>query len=444
MKIKWLLAVLPMLACSLALAVDQDRFAWSFEVLAPPTAPVMRLSLTPEQISALNREDARDWQVIDSQGRVVPAALLPASALLESRSETTELAFEQTLMDSTEDPPSPLTLAIGHGLTRVQIEAPDRRRLADDGRLVFQALIAAPGPGEPAERRWLNLSLQADQRVVLDCRFGDAEAEHAGIDRFAFQEVGDARPRRYQGREPVAVVPSAWHLSCFAAQALPGLSLVRATLEEERRIDHRRRELIEPSQIELVNGGQRLDFDLPGPFLVDGLRLISRQTGLFSQLQLQSRGNPEQGWRERVRITLSTLDDDAEASMSGLEPVRARHWQALATPPLPQAPNIELQVRVEEIAFLPQGEGPWRLLSGGLEPGEGHMSASVLAELISRQGPAWTWPLLDLSERQQAAGPAALEPPRAPIPWQRYLLWAVLVGACLLVLGMAVRLLRGS
>ncbi len=444
MKIKLLLAALLIWVCALALAADPDRFAWRFEVVEAASAPVMRLALGPEQVRALNRNDALDWQVVDSRGRVVPAALLPASAFIESRSENNELVFEQSPVELTDDPVPPLTLDIGRGLARVRIEAPDRHRIVDDGRLVFQALIAAPDSVERAERRWLNLSIQADQRVALDCRFGDAEAEHAGIDRFVFREIGDARPRRFQGREPVGTVPSAWHLSCFAAQAVPGLSLVRASLEEERRIDHRRREMVQPSRVELVDGGQRLEFDLPGPFQVDGLALSSRQTGLFSQLRLQSRAGSEHHWRERSRIILSTLADNAEALISRFEPAHERQWQALATPPLPQVPDIEIQVLVDEIAFLAQGEGPWRLLTGSLEPGVGHMSASILSDLIQQQGPAWTWPLLDLSERQQAAGLAALEPPPEPIAWQRYLLWAVLIGACVLVLGLALRLLRGA
>ena len=444
MNVKLVLAVLAVLTCPLALAAATDRFAWRFEVVEVTSAPVMRASLSPEQISSLNRDDARDWQVVDSQGRVVPAALLPASAFIESRSESIELAFEQAPVEMTDDPVPPLTLDIGRGLARVQIEAPDRRRSVDDGQLVFQALIAAPDTSDPAERRWLNLSIQADQRVTLDCRFGNAESEHAGIDRFVFSEVGDARPRRFQGREPVGAVPSAWHLSCFAAQAVPGLSLVRATLEQERRIDHPRREVVQPSRVELIDGGQRMEFDSPGPFQVDGVLLSSQQPGLFSQLQLLSRAGPEANWRERSRITLSTLNDSADALIHRLEPVRERQWQAVATPPLPQAPDIELQVLVDEIVFLPQGEGPWRLLTGSLEPGVGHMSASILSDLIQQQGPAWTWPLLDLSERRQAAGPAALEVPRDPIPWQRYLLWAVLIGACVLVLGLALRLLRGA
>ncbi len=444
MNIRLFFAALAALGSLAAPAADPERFVWRFDVLESPTGPVSRLALEPAQMAELYRDDARDWQLVDAQGRTVPAALLPAEALLESRLETTELEFEQSLIDDIETDSSPLTLDIERGDTRVLIQGPDRPRQPEDGRLIFEALIAAPASVKPAAGRWLALEMQADQRVRLDCRFGDADAKHAGIDRFGFQELGDARPRRYRGRESVAEVPSAWYVSCYAGQVVQGLRLVRASLAEERRVDHRRSAVIRPAEVRLQGDGSRVEFDLPGPFKVKALGVSSRESGLFSQLRVQSRSSADQPWRDRARLTLSTLNDDIEATTGLAEPVRERQWRLLATPPLRQAPDIEIHAHTDEIAFLAQGEGPWRLLIGSREPGDERMPSDVLDDLISSQGPAWHWPQVSLGERRQAGGPAALEVPPDPIPWQRYMLWAVLVAACLLVLGLAVRLLRGS
>jgi len=47
-----------------------------------------------------------------------------------------------------------------------------------------------------------------------------------------------------------------------------------------------------------------------------------------------------------------------------------------------------------------------------------------------------------LGERSSLAGPDALRPLPPPVPWQRYLLWTLLVGGVLVLLAMAVRLYR--
>ena len=68
----------------------------------------------------------------------------------------------------------------------------------------------------------------------------------------------------------------------------------------------------------------------------------------------------------------------------------------------------------------------------------------ALASLRATLGKDWQPPVATLGAAQASGGDAALHAPPPPLPWRRWLLWAMLVGGAALIAGLSLSLLRGA
>ncbi|TVR95304.1 MAG: DUF3999 family protein [Wenzhouxiangellaceae bacterium] len=435
------------LACLWPAAVAAaPQLAWKFGIEDRPAGSVLRLAMDEAVVASLHRDDGRDWQIVDARGSVVAAVRLPENALVETVSKSQTLTFEQSLIEADAGVSLPLVLELSHDQTRLSMQAP-RRPLPDDRlKLVFQALIASPGANgaEPLDSSQLRFSLRANHDLQLECYLGNARDPAAGTARVHLHRQGDQRPRLYQARHSVVSLPEVWDLACYGRDTPSGLNLERVSFEQRQRIEHRQNSTVRPDQVWFEQDEGEIRFDLPGPLPIQAIQLASTAPGVLSQVRIQSRAQPEHAWRDRAQMTLSTLDMESApaAGFSLGSIVRDRHWRLLASPGLSDLPEIKLDMIVEEIVFLAQGEGPWRLETGSRRPMRQTLSDDLLGELIERRGQPWSWPRLSAGPREVHGGSDMLVEPPQPIPWQRYLLWALLVLGALIVSGLAWKLLR--
>ena len=435
------------LACLWPTAVAAaEQLAWKFGIEDRPAGSVLRLAMDEAVVASLHRDDGRDWHIVDARGSMVAALRLPDHALVETVSKSQSLAFEQRLIEADTGMSLPLVLELSHDQARLSMQAP-RRSLPDDRlKLVFQALIASPGATSagPLDSSQLRFSLRANHDLQLECYLGNARDPAAGTTRVHLYRQGDQRPRLYQARHSVVSLPEVWDLACYGSATPSGLNLEKVSFEQRQRIEHRQSSTVRPDQVWFEQDEGEIRFDLPGPLPIQAIQLASATPGILSQVRIQSRAQSEHGWRDRGQLTLSTLDlENAPAAGVSLGSiVRDRHWRLLARPGLSDLPEIKLDMVVEEIVFIAQGEGPWRLETGSRQPMPQTLGDALLGELIERRGQPWTWPRLSAGPREVHGGTDMLVEPPQPIPWQRYLLWALLVLGALIVSGLAWKLLR--
>jgi hypothetical protein len=426
-----------------AQGTEPDDFAWSWTLSAESPGTVWRVPLDEAIMTSLHRADGRDLLITDASNQPVPFGLLPDELLSQPWTERLVLPTQAKPVDSEQQENDPLEMTLRYDGVELLVRSPSIRSPAtDQARLVFEALIGNPHRGERPGSHHLELELGSEHPVKLDCRLREAEDERPASTRAEFTESGDTRPRRFRARVPVEPLSTAWHLACYANQAPDDLELTEAVLFNAGTRDHRRQQVLDilPGAVDEPAGA--FEFELPGPFRVRAIELSSDLPNLLSELVVQSRLDESSPWRARGRITLSTLADSEPASLRLEQVNRERHWRLLSTPALSSAPSLAIVADVEELVFLAQGQGPWQLFVGSLKAVVPGASPAVLAETRDRLGPAWTWPVMDLGERQQAAGPDVLLPQPEPIPWQRHALWMVLVFGALLVAVFALRLLR--
>jgi Protein of unknown function (DUF3999) len=105
-------------------------------------------------------------------------------------------------------------------------------------------------------------------------------------------------------------------------------------------------------------------------------------------------------------------------------------------------PQLHLQWLADELMFVARGEAPFQLAAGSANVAPGSVSLdALLAGFDPSQRESLTANAF-IGERRALGGKAALIARKPPLPWQRYLLWALLIAAVALLARMALGLLR--
>ncbi len=441
-----LLFVLALLVGSTVAVAAPHQFVSVWTLNPDQDTPIWRVALTPEVMESLHLADARDLVITDGENQPVPFRRLRRSDLMETLVARQELISQSALIAEDTRESSPLELELQHEGTRLVVRSPhpDSGPQAR-GQLRFEALIGAPESPSDLPRRELVFELGSLHTLDLDCRLRDADDDIPASQRATLTALGDTRPRRYQARIPIENLPRAWHVGCYGQPAPLDLELVQSMLESRGERDHRQTLTINPAPHPGTEPGI-LEFELDAPWRALDIGVTSTEPNLLSSIVVLSRATDNERWQERATVPLSTLENDlpARSRLSGSEHLRHRHWRLLADPVLRYPPSVEMAVEVENVAFFAQGNGPWRLYAGSLNPVPETATEQLVADAASRLGPAWDWPRIEPADGREADGPGALEPPAPEIPWQRYLLWLVLFTGAATVALLAVRLLRQS
>lgn len=423
-------------------AFDPDDHAWSWPIETGADAPAYRLVIEPEVHAHLLGDDLTELIIADSRHQPVPFAFIPQQALIEPLATTLSLDFESTVF---EDPESaskerkPLEIELEHGGTRLTVsDSSDRDR--GEGRLIFEALIAAPEPPESMPDHRIVLRFSSRERTEPECRLRTNGLEDEREMILALQDEGTRQPYRYTATREVHRLPRAWHLLCFADALPDGFELAVARLHAYGQRNHAARHEMRPDPLAEDDDYR---FQIPGPMRIDAIEIASDQSNLVADVTLFSRAGPDRPWRKRGEAVLSTLPDP-EAGPARIEldrSSREREWKLHIQPEPARDPEITVTALADEALFLAQGEGPWRLYAGSHFGNGPEAPSDMVDKTRARLGNAWTWEIATTGERTVAGGPSALEPPREPVPWQRYILWSILIAAAVLLVFLSLRVL---
>ena len=427
-------------------AVDPERFVRVWTLDADADDGVARVRLDPDMHAVLTDPELADLTVSDANDQRVPFALLVSRELMESLTRRVVLDYtEPTVVDgdtAKASGDSPLRLELLQDGRRLVMTIPRGQPDTDTRRPpVLEALIGAPDLSDELPDRKLKLRLQSMAATRLDCRIRNADDPDAPERRLGLVDRGERHPYRYSGSLGVKHMPSAWHLRCFADAVPEGLTLEQALLLAQGRRDHRHWQSV---QRELNAGEPESELALPGHYRVRSIEVSTDEANVLADLVIGARNHSDQPWRRLGSGVLSTLpgeaDDAKRVAFDHRE--RYRYWRIEVDPPPVRSVTVEFSADVEEIAFLPQGQGPWRLYAGSRRLERTPGSRDLVERTIERLGPAWHWPLAAVSGPEQAGGASALEVPPDPLPWRQIVLWAVLGLAAAILVWFSIRLLR--
>ncbi len=191
------------------------------------------------------------------------------------------------------------------------------------------------------------------------------------------------------------------------------------------------------------SSGQGVDYDyrLPAALPVSALRVKlgkSDSVARFDAIAVEGEMSGEQ-----LGTLVVTPGADTEASPSLSVPAARRDLLRLhSATPLREAPQLSVGWRPDRIVFLPEGQGPYRLLVGSRSARRlAWPIADAMTALRTDGGPAWRPAPATVGEAKELEGRKAVEG-TTPFDWTRPLLWIVLLLGAALVAGMAASLLR--
>ncbi|MBS0569553.1 MAG: DUF3999 domain-containing protein [Proteobacteria bacterium] len=467
------LVALLLAPCAQATPDTDYAYAWPLQTTGDGAA--WQVELAPEVYAAIGTEDLRDVEVVNADGASVPTAIYHRVRQISQGETWIDLPLFVV-------PVSTSPGADGDESIRLHIE-----RGADGKLRQLDAHIGAPvaaAPATPTASEWL---LDASSvRETLEALRIDWSADNADTTaQFSIGASEDLQHWRVLVAEATVMeLRQAGNLLQRHDVALHG---ARANYLRLRRLDAgaplpamrvRLRALAMPTVQQPVrqwlatqvvgSAAQRLDpslpayagdhliafdYQLPAALVASGLRVeLADENSVVAAHVLSRRVDANETkapWALRAGFVAFRIRQGATLVENDEVPVspggRARDWRIELATPLEHAPRLEVAYIPDRFVFLAQGAGPYRLVAGSARVRRADYPVdTALASLRSQLGNTWQPPLATLGARQVLQGSQAMVA-RTPTParnWKTWLLWTVLVGAAILIGGMAWSLVR--
>jgi hypothetical protein len=178
------------------------------------------------------------------------------------------------------------------------------------------------------------------------------------------------------------------------------------------------------------------EFRLDGHFPVSSVQLLMPQRNTVVQATLSSRTDDAAPWQRRYQGLFYDLEREGQRLRNApaeLAPLSHAQWRL----EVPQGggglgrgtPQLELEWHPQRLFFVARGEMPFTLAFGrqqttaevgGIDP--------LLRRLDRDETPTRFIKPAQAGPRFELGGEARLRPPVPPLPWQKWLLWSVLLG----------------
>lgn len=417
-------------------------YANGFELHTAVTAPAYRVALDAAVYRQLQRGDLADLAVFNSAGQAVPQAL-------ERPEETASLPAQRPLpfyaiAQQGAQIAGPLKLRVDAGGAVVQMEAP-AGAAQSDGSSAWIIDAGEESSGITALRlAWDGApeGFLRHARLETGSELGAwqplaaatlADLEHAGKRLVQDTLTLPASPARYLR---------------LRLDAGTGITL-RTVLALSGSNDANASKVLTPlTPAPDADTGAWL-LDTGGPLPVERVRVRLPVDNDMAEFDILSRDSTTGPWQPRGTVLayrLKSGDALLEGGEAAVDLRRDRYWrlQPVGTQRSSAAgePRVEVGWTPDQVVFLARGGGPYTLATGS---GTRQTEPQPLGTLWrSLPGGATTIEAATLGAMRELGGATALAPAHAPVPWQRYLMWALLIGAVVALALMARSLMRGQ
>ncbi len=447
MKAAATFAVLAALSATATAESDSARledFAYVMPIVTGPgAAPFYALSLPEIVYRTVTRPDRGDIRVFDADGRVVPHLLGPVPAPRRSGSWSRLPVF-----------PLPAGTIGATAGNEVHVRVDERGAVIDvigadsapTASLYLLDASAVAAPIEALRLDWGEGHRRLLARVRVECSDDLDQWREVAIGSLAELREADAHLQ-----QNVITLPGArcryLRLAWPSIDApIAGVEARLAPLEGEsvpsppvqwRELEH----------VRYADDGY--EFDAGGLFPVTRVNVSWPGERTLARLRIDARTDAAATWRLVHTGLFFALEVDGEPlgnAAAAVPPTLARQWRiGLAEhgdPSLAAAPRLLLGWQPDRLVFVAAGTPPYQLAYGNAAAAPGSNIAASLYERLQHPGGAEETGQAVVGTPRAVAGDGALVPPSPPLPWQRILLWAVLVLGVLLLARMALGLYR--
>lgn len=428
-----------------------DDFAYGMTVKTEGQASLWQVWLPEAVYRNVTRPDLGDIRVFDALGQVVPHLLRSPEATVK-------------------EPPSPVDLPI-FPLSRSDTRAGPGQSLRimtdDKGAVVDVIREQVPSDKEEVIFAYILDATQIESkpdRMLLDWESGRQTGFSANVSVDASddlsiwqQVVSNATLAELQfdehqlsQREIQIPLRTYRYLRINWPEPLREVTLRKVTFAFPSVEQPPQRHWIEVKGIKSLEEPPGYDFDTSGNWPVDQARFVLPPQNLLVNVDLASRPDETSLWTRRHRGPFyRLLRDDGTMLISppatfGITTDRYWHVEEIGGGNVLErlTPVLELGWVPHVLNFVAQGEPPYVIAYGSatVEPLEPAVDPVALAGYDPKQKvlvrTATTLP------SHLLGGVVKLQPPAPPLPWQKWLLWAVLITGVVLLASMVWRLSR--
>ena len=432
---RWILLSL-LISAGIHAAEDRlEDYAYGVPIETDTAAPIYEFTVPIHVYQTAKRADLGDLRIFNAQASIAPHALRQAPAILDTTTRQVPLF---PLYRDKHPSDGDLHIRVDAGGAIVEVTG-------DSGVDATQSVSAYILDTSRESRGIEQLQLQWTGAPASFLTSVQVEASNdldnwqtivnsATLARLQHGAYTVAEDRIELGGDPAKYLRISWPAG-EQDVILTNVTVHYAARQRERELQwltlSGARDEKEPAVFEFDAGGalpaQRLSVELP-------------ERNDIQQVTIQSRATPEDPWRLRYSGIVYSLKINGVHLRSrhiSLGRNRDRYWRVTLDAPGHAAPRLKLAWRPHRMAFLARGEAPFTLAYGqsGVEPA-GRSLDALLRDLAVQT---------EFITTARTGAPRSLRGADAlvqPFPWERGLLWTVLLMGVAILAIMAWRLSR--
>lgn len=436
---------------ALARAEAPPRFAWHVPLATDAAHAFQRVEVPEIVYEGVVRSDLGDVRIRNADDEDVPFAILPPPAATRERPIEVDLAAFPLLVGDGVHDVGDLSLSMRREGGRTQLDVRTRDGASATGTRLAGYLVDTGELHEPFAALRLHTVARAGVDVRVRVEGSDDLATWrplvTGAPLLALDYAG-----RQLLRDRIALPADAprYLRVGFAGPNAPELASVRAEIAS-RVVEPARRSRKATARGDPAHPTEYA-FDLGGPFPVDRLTVELPEVNsvapaqVFAAPSAKAQAPAGDAWQGVATIVFYRLrQGDAETvnPLVAIPPTAARHWKVRMDPSAGAQAGKALVLSVayvpRTLVFAARGKPPFALVYGSAQASPAALPiATLVPGFDARTSPA----TFGVASVGKAVVPPALEALRAPLDVKRWLLWATLAAATVILAWMAFRLLR--
>lgn len=449
---QWALPCCIALVAAMAAGADTlaiDQFAAGYELNTPGNAPIYQLRLPDSVYRNVTSDTLADLRVLNSDNQVLPHAFRPpvaAQSTITRRIALPLYPLHETGSTGTDQGDLDIQVENNGAIIRIQSGAGTLPSAREAVRSYIVDISDIKGSIRTLE---FDISCK-DASYIRQASLQYSQDLHrwsTAVSRFTLAELdyGGHSLKKYQLSLPPI---KARYLRINWLDFPDGLQLdgINAVIGKTAITAARREQLLLEGQA-ATTGVKNFQYYSGGPFPVSRVNIVLPETNTLIEAVIQSRSQPSTAWRTRHSGTFYKLQvEDSKLEHSGVEitPTRDRYWQILVENGNglgSLTPRLQLDWVPAQLVFLARGAVPYKLVFGNSGLHSVQKAVAALLQVLGQQDDPALSARATLGAPLQLKGAAALESP-ASIPWQRYLLWGILLAGVVLLFAMALGLFK--
>ena len=436
-----------LLFTSLSLLAEEparDDFAGGFTVNTDDSAAIYRVPIPEKIYQTVTRNDLGDIRVFNASNEIVPHAIRKQKISRKLNTVKTELPFFPLLGEVQQQD---ITLGDDGSIQKI---------IFKDGNIEKIIFNVKDFPVENGDINQYLVDLGAIRQQVdaLEFEMTDASAtyiRHATIEvsqdlnswsplvtnaalsklDYGGHTSSKARYLRFSWREPADGIQ---------------IKTIRATLLQSVTTSAQKTWTTVTGQRD-AKDRSIYDFDSGGVYPIEQVEIILPDPNTLIQATLKSRNDEKANWSRRTGglfYNLNIKNTDIVRGPVNIAQTKDRYWRLLVKTEDgigSKMPQLRFAWYPNEIYFLARGQGPFTIAYGNANVEAPGQPIDALMRALSGKQQDELVKTAMAGKEIALKGEAALQPDMN-IPWQRILLWGVLVIGVLIIASMAIRLFR--